>query len=111
MHKFELYQYSRRTEITVYIKDKVKLVNALADLGIITSTQRKDYSEFISNEFDDEFRVRTRDRLLKYQCDFCKGRIIPKPPKNKPKSKKKPKFDYNIIVGLSPKGELIYKKL
>ena len=102
MHKFELCQYSHRTEITVYLHDKRALIKALNDLELI----------FISNEFQGEFWIRTRERLLKYQCDFCRGRIVPKPPKNKPKSKiMKPKFDYNIVVGLSPQMELIYKKL
>lgn len=101
MHKFELAQYSHRTEITVYLHDKKKLIKALRELGIV----------FLLTEFDEELRFRTMERLLKYQCDFCRGRIMPKPPKNKPRSKKKPKFDYNIVTGLSPEGELMYKRI
>ncbi len=101
-HKFEITQFSRRTEIEINTTDKEKLKIGLKHIEI-------NYK--ISELANNCLKFKTAIRLNQSQLNLLKGRIIPKKPKYVPKSKEKPIYDESIVVGIGKDGYLIYKQI
>ncbi len=101
-HKFEANQYSRRTEIEINLVDEDKL---------------KDGFEYIEIKFTilelahNCLKFKSSIRLNRTQLNLLKGRVMPKKPKYKPKSKVIPIYDESIVVGIDKDGYLIYKQI
>jgi len=101
MVKFEVIQFSRKTEIEINIEDENKLIDGLEYIEM----------EFKIKETDSGLIFKTDKRLNRTQLYTLKNRIIPKAIKYKPKSKIIPIYDESIVVGLTKNGDLIYKQI
>ena len=99
--KFEILQFSRRTEIEINLADEQKMITALNDIEV----------KYIIKEIDSGLIFKTAVRLNRTELNLVKGRILPKLPKYKPKSKEIPIYDESIVVGIGKDGYLIYKQI
>ena len=99
--KLEINQFTRKTEIEINLADEEKLTTALNYIEV----------EFIIKEIDSGLIFKTVERLNNTQLNLIKGRILPKKPKYKPKSRVIPIYDESIVVGIGKDGYLIYKQI
>ena len=99
--RLEIIQFSRKTEIEINLADEDKLATALNDIEV----------KYIIKEIDSGLIFKTAIRLNQTELNLIKGRILPKKPKYKPKSKVIPIYDESIVVGIGKDGYLIYKQI
>lgn len=99
--KFEIIQFTRRTEIEINLADEQKLIDGLKYIEF----------EYTIKEIDSGLIFKTKKRLNHTQIYLLKGRVIPKKAKYKPKSKVIPIYDESIVVGIGKDGYLIYKQI